>query len=380
MSASFENLGLDQSLVKALEIEKITKPTNIQNRAITEINQNKDVMIQSETGTGKTLAYLLPLYEKIKNTSKEMKAIILAPTHELAIQIQRQMERLTQNSKLPIRSTPVIGGANVNRQIEKLKDKPQIIVGSPGRILELMQKNKIKTQTIQTIILDEADRLMEKQNIDPVSKIINSIPKDRQIIIVSATLSQNVINMAKEIMNNPVILKSGDSEFIPETITHCYLTVDRRNKLDLLKKLIINLNPPKALVFLNNIENISNLISDLQFNEIRAESLHSTSHKMDRKQVMNKFRSGRLQILVASDIAARGLHMDGITHVFNVDVPEELNFYIHRSGRTGRNDQKGIVISLAATHEFPLLKKIERELKIKIENKMLVKDKLIDNE
>ncbi|MBI4652337.1 DEAD/DEAH box helicase, partial [Candidatus Desantisbacteria bacterium] len=212
----FENIGVDQSLIKALEIEKITIPTDIQIRAIPEINQNKNVIMQSETGTGKTLAYLLPLYKKLKNTSKEMKAIILVPTHELAIQIQRQMERLSLNANLPVYSTPIIGGANINRQLDKLKDKPQIIVGSTGRILELIQKNKIKVQTIQTVILDEADRLLEIQNIDSIYKIVKNVHKECQFIVVSATLPHNTINIARKIITNPVVLLSEKKILIPE--------------------------------------------------------------------------------------------------------------------------------------------------------------------
>ncbi len=378
MAESFENLGLDLSLIKALEIEKITIPTDIQIKVIPEINLNKDVIMQSETGTGKTLAYLLPLFEKIKNISKEMKAIILAPTHELAIQIQRQMERLSQNSKLPVRSTPIIGGVNINRQIDKLKDKPQIIVGSPGRVLELINKNKIKTQTIKTIIMDEADRLLEIQNINSVLEIIKRIQKDRQLIIASATLSQNTIETAKKIMTNPVILKSEKGESVPESISHSYLIVDYRNKFELLKKLIKNLNPPKALVFLNDSEHIDDLTGNLQLDEIKAESLHSTNYKIDRKRVMDDFKSGILQVLIASDIAARGLQIDGITHVFNINVPEESKVYLHRAGRTGRNGQKGTVITLSTTGEIPLLKKIEKGLKIKIDNKMLFKGELVN--
>ena len=378
MTELFGNLGLDASLIKALEIENITVPTDIQIKAIPEIRANKDVIMQSETGTGKTLAFLLPLFENIKNTSKEMKAIILVPTHELVIQIQRQMERLSQNSGLPIRSTPIIGGANIKRQIDKLKKKPQVIVGSPGRILDLLLKNKIKAQTIQTIIVDEVDRLMDKHNITPVLDIIKRLREKQQLIISSATLPQNIIDSSKSIMTDPVIIRSQCGASIPESISHIYITADQRDKIELLRKLIKNINPSKTLVFLNSSDQIDNLIYKLRFHGIKTESLHGTNKKIDRKRVMDDFKSGRLQVLIASDIAARGLQMDGITYIFNMDIPEGSKDYLHRAGRTGRNGLKGTVVSLAASSEIRLLKKVERELKTTIENKVLFEGKILD--
>ena len=378
MAELFGNLGLDASLIKALEIENITVPTDIQIKAIPEIRANKDVIMQSETGTGKTLAFLLPLFENIKNTSKEMKAIILAPTHELVIQIQRQMERLSQNSGLPIRSTPIIGGANINRQIDKLKKKPQVIVGSPGRILDLLLKNKIKAQTIQTIIVDEVDRLMDKQNITSVLDIIKRLRKERQLIISSATLPQNIIDSSKSIMTDPAIIRSQCGASMPESISHIYITTDQRDKVDLLRKLIRNINPSKTLVFLNSSDQIDKLIYKLRFHGIKTESLHGTNNKIDRKRVMDDFKSGRLQVLIASDIAARGLQMDGITYIFNMDIPEGSKDYLHRAGRTGRNGLKGTVVSLVASSEIRLLKKVERELKTTIENKVYFEGKILD--
>ena len=376
MAELFKHLGLDSLLVKALEIENITIPTDIQIRAIPEIIAGKDVIMQSATGTGKTLAYLLPLFEKIKNTSKEMKAIILAPTHELVIQIQRQIERLSQNSHLPIRSTPTIGGVNITRQIDKLKKKPHIIVGSPGRILELLEKNKIKAHTIEMIIIDEADRLMDKLNFPLILKIIQTLRKERQLIIASATMPQNTIDLANNIMTTPALLNSVGRASIPESISHIYLISEQRDKIELLRKLIINITPPKALVFLNRVDQIDNLTSKLRFHKIKTDSLHGTDNKIDRKRVMNDFKSGKLQILIASDIAARGLQMDGITHIFNMDIPEESKYYLHRAGRTGRNGIRGTVVSLSTMSEIRSLKNLENKLKINIENTVLSEGKL----
>ena len=376
MTELFSDLGLDVSLVKALKAEKITIPTDVQKKAVPQIKLNKDVIIHSPTSTGKTLAYLLPVFEKIQKPSKEMQVIILAPTHELAIQIHRQIERLSANSDLPVYSALIVGGVNINRQIDNLKSKPQIVVGSPGRILELIQKRKIKAHTVKTLIIDEADRLIDNKNIDPVLGVLKTLLKERQIITASASMPPKIIETAEKMMNNAVLIKSGGKQAVPDVISHIYLKAEQRDKIDFLKKLIKNINPSKAVVFVNKPGSIDNLTSKLKFNGLNAESLQGSSFKKNRKKVMDDFRSGKLNILVASDIAARGLQMDGITHIFNMDIPEKPNEYLHRAGRTGRNNQKGLVLSLVTLHEIPFLKNIQRELKIKIYEKVYYKGEI----
>lgn len=379
MQEQFISLGLDLSLIKALKIENITIPTDVQTRAIPQISSGIDVIMQSATSTGKTLAYLLPLFEKIKVPSKELQAIIIAPTHELVIQIQRQIESLSKNSQVSILSFPIIGSANIARQIENLKKKPQIVVGTPGRILELIQKKKMKAHTVQTVIIDEADRLMDINNIEVVQGIIKYLLKDRQLIIVSATMPDAIIDAAKKIMRDPVLIKSEGQQRIPEQIYHIYLTTEQRDKIETLIKLIKNINPEKAIVFINSVGQIDNLAGKLKYSRIKTESLHGSIQKKDRKKVMDDFRSGKINVLVASDIAARGLQMPGIPIVFNVDIPENSNDYLHRAGRTGRNSQEGVVISLVTDYELQSLKKIEKDLKIHIEKKVYYKGRIIDD-
>ena len=377
MGETFENLGISPLLIKALKAEKINNPTDIQINSVPVIIPGRDVIMHSPTGTGKTLAYLLPLFETIKLPAKELKAIIIAPTHELVIQIQRQIERLSANSGINVTSTPIIGGANITRQTEKLKTKPQIIVGSPGRILELIQKKKIRPHTVKTLIIDEADRLLDINNITPVLGVIKTLLKQRQLIIASATMPAEVIETAKGLMNNPSLIKSGKEASVPELISHIFFRTEQRDKIDLLKKLIKSINPGKALVFINSTGGIDNLTSKLRYSGIKAESLHGTNFKKDRKKVMDDFRGGKLQVLIASDIAARGLQMDGITHVFNMDIPEKPDDYLHRAGRTGRNSTEGTAVSIATADEIRLLKKTEKELKIIIENRVYFEGRII---
>jgi ATP-dependent RNA helicase DeaD len=366
---SFKNMDLDLLILKALEVEKISIPTDIQVKVIPEIKLNKDVVFQSPTGTGKTLAYILPFFERFKNNPEQTGVIILAPTHELVIQIHRQIVRLSGNSGLNIKSIPLIGGANIHRQIDKLKTRPNILVGSPGRILELIEKKKIKAPKIKFIILDEIDQLLDVNNSPVTLKILKRLPREKQFIASSATLPGNIIKIIGTLSNDYNLIKSEEGEMIPQSISHSYEISEQRDKIQKLRKLIISVKPDKSLVFLNNADQIDNLISKFEYHGMSVNGLHGTDQKLDRKKVMGDYRSGKLKILVASDIAARGLQMDGISHVFNMDIPERVKDYLHRAGRTGRNGMHGEVISLSTERELTFLKKIEKELKIIIKKK-----------
>jgi superfamily II DNA/RNA helicase len=374
----FDNMNLNRSLIKALEIEKITIPTEIQRRVIPVALENKDVIAQSETGTGKTLAYLLPLYHKLNSLSREMQAIIMVPTHELAIQVQRQIERLSLNSEIKITATPIIGNVNIDRQIDKLKEKPHIIVGSPGRILELIKKKKIAAHTIKTIIIDEADRLMDDSNLEIVKGVIKSTLKERQLMIFSATISKETITRANEIMKDPELIRGEEKATVPDTIEHIYFVTEQRDKIEVLRKLIRMLEPKKAVVFVNQSEEVETVSAKLNYHGLKAESIHGTNFKLDRKKTMEDFRTGRLQLLIASDIAARGLQIEGITHIFNMSIPEDAKDYLHRAGRTGRNGNKGLAISIITERELPLIHMYEKSLNISITFKDMYMGKLVD--
>jgi superfamily II DNA/RNA helicase len=374
----FDNMNLNKSLIKALEIEKITIPTEIQRRVIPVALENKDVIAQSETGTGKTLAYLLPLYHKLNSLNREMQAIIMVPTHELAIQVQRQIERLSLNSEIKITATPIIGNVNIDRQIDKLKEKPHIIVGSPGRILELIKKKKIAAHTIKTIIIDEADRLMDDSNLEIVKGVIKSTLKERQLMIFSATISKETITRANEIMKEPELIRGEEKATVPDTIEHIYFVTEQRDKIEVLRKLIRMLEPKKAVVFVNQSEEIETVSAKLNYHGLKAESIHGTNFKLDRKKTMEDFRTGRLQLLIASDIAARGLQIEGITHIFNMSIPEDAKDYLHRAGRTGRNGNKGLAISIITERELPLIHMYEKSLNISITFKDMYMGKLVD--
>lgn len=378
MKALLNTLGLDTSLAKALEKQGITVPTEIQTKAIPEAIQNKDLIVQSETGTGKTLAYLLPLFHKVDPSKKEMQAIILAPTHELALQILRQIERLTQDSDVKITSAPIIGNVNIDRQIDKLKERPHIIVGSSGRILELIKKKKISAHTVKTIILDEADRLLDVHNADSVKAVIKSTMKDRQLLVYSASISKKAEEQARELMKEPLVIRSETKISVPDTIEHIYFTCEQRDKIDVLRKLIRILNPEKALAFVANGEELSVLVEKLKFHKVNAEGIQGASFKLERKKVMDDFRSGKLQLLVATDLAARGIDIENLTHVFNLNVPEQPNDYLHRAGRTGRKGNRGVCISIVSPRETEFLKQISNRFNISFVQKDLKMGEIVD--
>jgi superfamily II DNA/RNA helicase len=366
MSGSFEALGLGPALVAALAKEGITEPTEIQQKAIPLDLEGRDIVARAETGTGKTLAYLLPLYQRLAGEPQEMRAIVLTPTHELAIQIQRQCERLKLNSGLSVTSTPLIGGVNIVRQIDKLKKRPQILIGSPGRILELIDKKYIAAKNIRTVVLDEADRLLDVQYRDGVTDVISRTPAGRQLLFYSASIPQAIEEHARKLAKKPEIIRAEGGMSIPESIGHICFTVELRDKVETLRKALNVLKPVKALIFVNQDARIEDVTEKLRYHGFKADCIHGAKDKFDRKRIMDDYRKGKLRFLVASDMAARGLHMEGITHVFHLDVPEDPKYYLHRAGRTGRNGSEGLSVVIAAPFELPLLRAIEKAFRIGI--------------
>lgn len=374
----FTQLGLQSALVEALKKENITTPTQIQEKAIPLIMANKDVIGQSETGTGKTLAYLLPIFEKVDPSRREAQAIILTPTHELAIQVQRAVETLATHSGLDVQSTPIIGNVNIQRQVEQLKKKPQIVVGSPGRILELITMRKIKAHTVKTIVIDEADRLLGEENLEVVESVIKTTQRDRQLLLFSATITPRTIEIGKALMKEPELLQVQSKAPVPENITHMYFETDPRDKIEVLRKVYGIIKPEKAIVFINQSYEIEKTVAKLKYHGLNAEGIHGSSVKQDRKKVMDDFRSGKVQILVASDLAARGLDIPGITHIFNLDLPEDQHFYLHRAGRTGRAGKSGFTISIVSRYEKNLLHQYEKSFGITISAKDMYRGKIVD--
>ena len=374
----FDKLKIDPSLAEALRKQGISILTDVQKSVIPLALENKDLVVQSETGTGKTLSYLLPIFNKIDSGKKEMQAMVIAPTHELVMQIIKQIEKLSQNSDIKITATPVIGNVNIERQIDKLKEKPHIIAGTPGRILELTKRRKITAHTIKTIVIDETDILLNENNIDAVKEIIKSTLKERQLMMFSATVSNRTETIAKDLMKEPRIIRVSGKASIPDSIGHHYFLTQERDKLEVLRKIIRIINPRKALIFIGDREDADFCKSRLAFHGIMTASLHGHVDKKERKATMENFISGKSAILIASDIAARGLDIDGITHIFNMNIPEHSGDYLHRAGRTGRAGNSGMVVSIVTEHDLHSIELFETELKIEILPKAMFQGKIVD--
>ncbi len=361
-----KSTGISDNLIEALKKDNIKVPTKVQSLVIPEAIKNLDIIAQSKTGTGKTLAYLLPIFQKHSCEEKNMQVIILTPTHELAIQVVREVEKLSSNSDNKLTVMPVIGNVNIDRQIKKLKTKPNILVGSPGRVLELIKKKRITAHTVKTIVIDEADRLLDKNNIDVVLSIVKSTLRERQVMCFSATMPNNIIEKAKDITKEAKIIKCDTNISVPKDIEHLYFEVEQRKKVELFRKLVSALDPKKCIVFVDPSKDIEIITEKLKFHKINAESLHGNNIKFDRKNTIKDFKDGKLQFLIASDIAARGLDIKDVTHIINFNLHENLESYVHRAGRTGRNGNSGLVISLVNPRELGALKNIEKKLNIKM--------------
>jgi len=367
---TFAQIGINPQLIEGLKKANITEPTGIQAKVIPLALKNQDVIGQSQTGSGKTLAYLLPLFQKINCTKREMQALVLAPTHELVMQIDKQIKTLAENSGIPITSTPIIGDVNIARQIEELREKPHVIVASVGRLQELISKKKINSQTIKTIVIDEGDRLLDQNDVNRVKAVIKTTMKDRQMMVFAAHIDNKTLAVAKELMNDAEFIKIEEQNLVNQDISHVYFIADsQRDKFDVLRKLIAAYKIEKAIVFINNSEAIERTTEKLRYHHYKVYKISGSSTKEERHRALEGFRNGAIKILIASDIAGRGLDIQDITHVFNLDLPEVAKEYLNRAGRTGRSGQKGTSVSVVTERELAILKRFERELNIKIDKK-----------
>ena len=375
---SFKELGLNEQIIKGLEIQGILEPTEIQSLSIPEILENKDVIGEAHTGSGKTLAFVAPIFQKVNTDKREMQALILAPTHELVMQIETQIKLLSKNSEIPVTSLSIIGDVNIDKQIKRLKDiKPHIIVGTPGRVLDLMNKKKIASHTIKTIVIDEADNLLDNTSANFVKDIVKKTMRDRELLIFSATINENTMATAKELTKTPSIFKSESKVYLNPNIEHMYIEVDPRDKFEVLRKLVAATNPEKAIVFVNRAFDTNLVAEKLNYHNKAAFAMHNKLTKEQRQNALESFRNGKINILVSSDISARGLDIQGVSHIINLDFPTNSLEYLHRAGRTARGNNSGFTISLVTAKDKAALRIYEREFKIKIEKKKLSHGELI---
>lgn len=376
---TFKELNLKNDLINGLKKQDIASPTEVQYLSINKILENKDLLVKSQTGSGKTLAYLLPMFEKIDTTKKETQVLILAPTHELVMQIDNQAKLLSKNSNIDVTSFSIIGEVNIQKQIKNLKSiKPHIVVGTCGRILDLIKQKKLKSHTIKTIILDEVDSLLTSNNFSVVKDIVKTTLRDRQLLGFSASLDKNTIEICNDIMKELEIIETKKELIVNPNINHMYLYGDRRDKFTLLRKSLAATKPKKAIVFVNDENSIEVITSKLNYHKYKAIGIFGKMTKEDRKNALNSFKIGKSNILVSSDLSARGLDIIDITHVFNLDFPTSENEYIHRCGRTARGNRKGDAISIVTNQNLSMIRDYKRSFKIDIKPMKLKDGKLIE--
>lgn len=365
----FNETGLSPNLLKAIEEMGFETPTPIQEKTIPLIlNDNKDIVALAQTGTGKTAAFGLPVIQQINLSSTATQALVLCPTRELCLQITKDLTKfsLYQGN---INIVSVYGGASINDQIRLLDKGAHIVVATPGRAVDLIKRKKLKLQTINWLVLDEADEMLSMGFKDDLDAILSGTPKEKQTLLFSATMPKEISIIAKKYMSNPVEVSVGKTNQGADNVSHEYFVVHARDRYEALKR-IADVNPKVyGIVFCRTRAETKEVADNLIRDGYNADALHGDLSQEMRDIVMNRFRNRRLQLLVATDVAARGLDVNDLTHVINYNLPDDPEIYIHRSGRTGRAGKKGISLSILHLKERGKLKDIERMLNKKIENK-----------
>lgn len=353
----FKELELSPELLKSVERAGFEEATPIQAETIPLALVGKDVIGQAQTGTGKTAAFGLPMLEKIDPDRYELQGLVIAPTRELAIQTQEELYRLGRDKKVRVQA--VYGGADIGRQIRGLKDRPHIVVGTPGRMLDHINRHTLKLGTVQTLVLDEADEMLNMGFLEDIEKIISQVPDQRQTLLFSATMPPAIKNIGVKFMKSPHHVKIKAKEMTADLIDQYYVRAKEYEKFDIMTRLFDVQTPELTIVFGRTKRRVDELARGLEARGYRAEGIHGDLSQQKRMSVLRSFKSGHLDILVATDVAARGLDISGVTHVYNYDIPQDPESYVHRIGRTGRAGKGGMSVTFVTPNEMDYLHVIE---------------------
>lgn len=361
----FEELNLDPRIMRAITDMGFEAASPIQAQAIPVQMEGKDMIGQAQTGTGKTAAFGIPMLQKIDPDNRKTQAIILCPTRELAIQVAEELRRLAKYMA-GIKVLPVYGGQEIIKQIRSLKGGVQIIVGTPGRVMDHMRRKTIRTDAIHTAVLDEADEMLNMGFLEDMELILGEMPEERQTVMFSATMPKEIAEIARKFQKDPENVKVVKKELTVPEVTQYYYEVKPRNKVEVMCRLLDMYSPKLSVVFCNTKNQVDELVQALQGRGYFAEGLHGDLKQEQRDRVMDSFRNGATEILVATDVAARGIDVDDVEAVFNFDIPQDNEYYVHRIGRTGRAGRVGRAFSLAVGSEVYKLRDIQRFCKTKI--------------
>ena len=360
-----EELNLDAKILRAVTDMGFEAASPIQAKAIPLELEGKDIIGQAQTGTGKTAAFGIPLLEKIDPKNKKLQAVVLCPTRELAIQVAEEIRNLAKYMH-GIKVLPIYGGQEIVKQIRSLKDGVQVIIGTPGRVMDHMRRKTIKFGQVHTVVLDEADEMLNMGFLEDMETILSELPEERQTVMFSATMPQAIAEIAKKFQKDPEIVKVVKKDLTVPKVTQYYYDVKPKNKLEVMCRLLDMYAPKLSVVFCNTKKQVDELVLALQGRGYFAEGLHGDLKQVQRDRVMNGFRKGRTDILVATDVAARGIDVDDVEAVFNYDIPQDEEYYVHRIGRTGRAGREGKAFSLVVGKEVYKLRDIQRYCKTKI--------------
>ena len=361
----FEELQLDDRIIRAITEMGFEEASPIQAQAIPVVLEGRDMIGQAQTGTGKTAAFGLPLLQKVDPKVKKLQAIVLLPTRELAIQVAEELRRFAKFMH-GIKVLPVYGGQDIVRQIRALKDGTQIVVGTPGRVMDHMRRKTVKMDHVHTVVLDEADEMLNMGFLEDMETILSQLPEVRQTLMFSATMPQAIADIAKKFQKDPVTVRVIKKELTVPKVTQYYYEVKPKNKVEVMCRLLDMYSPKLSIVFCNTKRQVDELVQALQGRGYFAEGLHGDLKQVQRDRVMESFRNGRTDILIATDVAARGIDVGNVEAVFNYDIPQDDEYYVHRIGRTGRAGREGKAFSLVVGKEVYKLRDIQRYCKTKI--------------
>ena len=373
---TFDSLGLAPELLRAISEQGYTVPTPVQAQAIPVILEGRDLMAGAQTGTGKTAAFTLPLLQRlmpkpgaVKPARPVIRALILTPTRELAIQVEQSVR--TYGAHVPLRTAKIFGGVTIGPQIQALRAGIDILVATPGRLLDHFNQRTINVSQLEVLILDEADRMLDMGFIRDIKKILALLPKNRQNLLFSATFSDEIRALATSLLNNPASIDVAPRNAAQELVAHLVHPVDREKKRALLSHIIISKKLEQVLVFTRTKHGANHLVDHLLKDGIRCLAIHGNKSQPQRNKALSDFKAGKIQVLVATDIAARGIDIDQLPHVVNFELPHVPEDYIHRIGRTGRAGSEGEALSLVCVDEKRLLQNIERLLKRPIPSEII---------
>lgn len=361
----FSELGLKDELLKAIKRSGFEEATPIQEQTIPLALEGKDVIGQAQTGTGKTAAFALPILQNLDKHNKVIQALIIEPTRELAIQTQEELFRLGRDEHARVQV--VYGGADIGRQIRSLKNHvPAILVGTPGRLLDHLKRKTIDLENVNTIVLDEADEMLDMGFIQDIESILSYVKNRKQTLLFSATMPKPILNISEKFMNNPEIVRIKTKELTADLIDQYFVRAKDSEKFDIMCRLIDVESPDLAVVFVRTKRRVDEVTRGLQARGYNAAGIHGDLSQARRLTVLKRFRAGKLDILVATDVAARGLDISGVTHVYNYDIPQDPDSYVHRIGRTGRAGQNGSSITFVTPNEIGYMRTIEQLTKKKM--------------